>query len=80
MRRRERDFDLTDAQWAEVERLRIVLSPDSSLQEKLAVVLGIDAAKAVVLAEVLEEEIDERAERKASDALDREFNRGDWRS
>ena len=80
MRRRERDFDLTDAQWAEVERLRIVLSLDSSLQEKLAVVLGIDAAKAVVLAEVLEEEIDERAERKASDALDREFNRGDWRS
>lgn len=45
----------------------------------LAACLGLDIDKAERLATILEERIDELAEQKASKALDREFNRGDYR-
>jgi hypothetical protein len=45
----------------------------------LAGVLTLDVEKAARLVELLDDRINALAEKKASDALDREFNRGDYR-
>lgn len=45
----------------------------------LAKLLRLSETKSVRLAELLDDRIKELAEEKASDALDREFNRGNYR-
>lgn len=44
----------------------------------LACMLGLDVAKAVLLAERLDERMNELADKAASTALDRENNRGNY--
>jgi len=53
--------------------------PTKNLMDFLKPLLRLKQVEVDMLENLLEEYVNNLAEKKASDALDREFNRGDWR-